>query len=159
MVDPEILPNYAFFETLSSKQLKAIAKIAHEILYDEGVLIFKEGEYADGLFIMVKGGIELFFSVEVLSYPELHKELPFGTIYPGELFGISSLVEPYILTASARSTKSSVVIKIDGVGLIDLCQKDEKLAYALIQQVARTSMERLGAARLQLATVISTTGK
>jgi hypothetical protein len=60
------------------------------------------------------------------------------------------------LTSSARATKPSMVIKIDGVGLLDLCQKDENMAYSLIQQVARTSMERLNAARLQLATAQST---
>jgi CRP/FNR family transcriptional regulator, cyclic AMP receptor protein len=156
MVNPEIFPHYAFFENLSSKQLKAITKFAREVLFESGSMVFNEGENADGLYILLKGSIDLFFTVDVASRPEVRKELHFGVIHPGELFGISALVEPFTLTSSARATKPSVVIKFDGKELLDLCHKDDKLAYTLIQQVARTSMERLNAARLQLATAIST---
>ncbi len=156
MDNPKILHQYAFFATLSPTQLKLIAKIAREISYDIGTMIFKEGDNADGLYILVSGSIDLFFTVDVDSRSEDRKELHFGIINPGELFGISALVEPFTLTSSARVTKPSMVIRIDGISLQNLCMKDDKLAYALIQQVARTSMERLSAARLQLATALST---
>ena len=156
MDNPKILHQYAFFALLSSTQLKSIAKIAREISYDIGTMVFKEGENADGLYILVSGSIDLFFTVDVDSRSEDRKELHFGIINPGELFGISALVEPYTLTSSARVTKPSIVIRIDGTSLQNLCMKDDKLAYAIIQQVARTSMERLSAARLQLATALST---
>ncbi len=156
MVVPEILHHYPFFENLTAKQLKAVAKIAREESFDAGTLIFQEDDPADGLYILIKGNIDLFFTVDVVSRPELHKELLFGVIHPGELFGISALIEPFTLTSSARATKPSVVIKIQGEGLRALCHQDEKLAYQLIRQVARTSMERLNAARLQLATALST---
>ena len=156
MDNPKILHQYAFFAKLSPTQLKSIAKIAREISYDIGTMIFKEGENADGLYILVNGSIDLFFTVDVDSPSGDRKELHFGIINPGELFGISALIEPYTLTSSARVTKPSLVIRIDGISLQNLCMKDDKLAYAIIQQVARTSMERLSAARLQLATALST---
>ncbi len=153
---PEILSQPIFFGKLTTVQLKSIAKIACEVSFDSGTLIFKEGEPAVGLYLLEKGSIDLFFTVDVASRPKVYKEFHFGIIHPGELFGISALVEPFTLTSSARATKPVVAIKIDGASLRALCQEDDKLANTLIQQIARISMERLNAARLQLAKAQST---
>jgi CRP-like cAMP-binding protein len=156
MITPELLRHYKFFNFLTPTQLKAIARITKEETFESGTNIFHENALADGLYILVKGSVDLFFTVEVKYRPELRKELLFGVVNPGEFFGISALIEPYILTSSARASKPSLVIKIDATGLLALCNKDEKLAYGLIRQVAKTSMERLNATRLQLATAWST---
>ncbi len=156
MITPQLLNHYPFFSFLKLTQLKAIAKISSEESFESGAIIFREREHADGLYILVKGSVDLFFLVEVEYRPELTKELLFGTINPGELFGISTLIEPHILTSSARASKPSRVIKIQAEGLLDLCSKDENLALGLIRQVAKSSMERLNATRLQLATAWST---
>lgn len=76
-------------------------------------------------------------------------------IGPGELFGISALIEPHILTASARASEPSQVIQIDMEGLLVLCEQNERFAFSLMDQVAKTTMERLNATRLQLAAVWS----
>ncbi len=155
MITPELLQHYPFFGFLTPVQLKAIARIAKEESLESGRIIFREHEHADWLCILVKGNIDLFFTIEVEYHPELRKELLFGTINPGELFGISALIEPHILTSSARTSKPSQVIKIEAPRLLALCNKDEQLAYGLVSQVAKTSMERLNATRLQLATAWS----
>jgi CRP-like cAMP-binding protein len=156
MVTPELLHLYPFFGFLSPAQLKTLAKIAREEAFESGSIIFRENEHADWLYILVKGSVDLFFTIEVEYHPELHKELLFGVINPGELFGISALIEPYILTSSARAAKPSQIIEIEASGLLALCNEDEELAYGLIRQVAKTSIERLNATRLQLATAWST---
>jgi CRP-like cAMP-binding protein len=152
MITPELLHHYPFFEFLTPAQLKAIARLAKEETVESGTIIFREHERADWLCILVKGNVDLFFTIEVEYHPELRKELLFGTINPGELFGISALIEPHILTSSARAAKSSQVIKIEAPGLLALCEKDERIAYGLARQVAKTTMQRLNATRLQLAT-------
>ena len=156
MVTPELLYQYPFFKFLNKTQLKAVARIAKENVFESGAVIFKEGTHADWLYILAKGSIDLFFTVEIPSRPELNKELLFGTINPGAIFGISALVEPYLLTSSARASRTSQVIMIEAAGLLALCNKDEKLAYEFIRQVAMAMMERTNATRLQLATARST---
>jgi CRP-like cAMP-binding protein len=155
MITPELLHHYPFFGFLTPVQLKAIARIAKEETVESGTIIFREQEHADWLCILVKGNVDLFFTIEVEYHPELRKELLFGTINPGEIFGISALIEPHILTSSARASKPSQVIKIEAPGLLALCNKDERLAYGLVSQVAKTTMQRLNATRLQLATAWS----
>jgi CRP-like cAMP-binding protein len=151
MIPPAVLRHFSFFSFLSPAQLRAVAALAKEETLDSGVTIFSEGQHADYLYILVKGSVELFFTAEVKYRPEMTKELHFGVIEPGKLFGISALVEPFILTSSARATRPSTVIKIEAAGLLALCQAEEKLAYGLIRQIAASSMERLNATRLQLA--------
>lgn len=156
MVTPQLLYQYPFFEFLNKTQLKAVSKIAKEAIFESGEVIFREGARANWLYILAKGSIDLYFTVEIPSRPELNKELLFGSITPGAIFGISAMVEPYLLTSSARASRTSQVIMIEAAGLLALCNKDEKLAYEFIRQVAMATMERINATRLQLATARST---
>lgn len=153
MIQPELLGQYPLFSFLKPAQLKKIAKIAKEQRVERGEILFHENERADALYVLLKGSVELLFVVDVEYHPELRKELRFRVIYPGETFGISAFIEPYLLTATARAVEPSQVIKIDAAPVLELCQKDEKLAFGLIQQVAKTAMDRLNATRLQLAAV------
>lgn len=69
---------------------------------------------------------------------------------PGEIFGISALIEPYKYTATLRVDKPSHVFEIGASDLRTLCDKDPKLAYGLMQAVAKAAIERLEATRIQL---------
>jgi CRP-like cAMP-binding protein len=151
MVSPELLSRYPFFKFLSPAQLKKIAKIAKEESYKRGDILFRQNDRAEAFYILLVGSIELYFLVEVEYHPELRKELRFRVIYPGESFGISAFIEPHILTSSARAIEPSRVIQIEAAPLLEMCQKDDNLAYALIYQVAKAAMDRLNATRLQLA--------
>jgi CRP/FNR family transcriptional regulator len=153
MIHPELLSKYPLFSFFTPAQLKKIAKIAVEQPYGRGSILFRENERADAIYILLKGSVELLFVVEVEYHPELRKEFRFRVIYPGETFGISAFIEPYLLTSTARAVEPSLVIRIDAEPVLEMCQKDDKLAYSLIQQVARTAMDRLNATRLQLAAV------
>jgi CRP/FNR family cyclic AMP-dependent transcriptional regulator len=151
MIAPELLRRYPFFSFLKTAQLKKVAQIAKEETYGRGAILFKENEPAETFFILLKGSIELYFTVEVEYHPELRKELKFRVIYPGESFGISAFIQPHVLTSSARATEPSRVIKIEAEPVLVMCQEDEKLAYELIYRVAKAAMDRLNATRLQLA--------
>lgn len=151
MVTPELLYQYPFFRFLKKSQLKAVARLAKEKFFESGEMIFHEGAHADWLYILVKGSVDLFFTLNIPSRPELNKELQFGVVRPGEIFGISALIEPYQLTSSARASRPSQVIMIEAAGLIALCNQDDRLAYEFIRQIAKVTMERVEATRQQLA--------
>jgi CRP-like cAMP-binding protein len=61
------------------------------------------------------------------------------------------MIEPYVLTTTAVTTKPCSLLKIDAAALRDLCDQDHNLAYGLQKQLARTTMERLHATRMLLA--------
>ena len=71
-------------------------------------------------------------------------------IYPGEPFGISSLIEPHIFTSTAFASQPSRVITIEADRLRELFQKDKRLAYILTNSAAKAAIERLHATLIQL---------
>ena len=153
MITPEMLSLHSFFKSISQKELETIANISSDVTFEDGEVIFRESHPADALYILLKGNVELYFTVEVEYHPEYRKELVFETIKPGDVFGISALIEPFILTSTARALKTSRVIRIDAIALRDLCVLDKSLAYTLTSLSAKLAIDRLNNTRLALAIV------
>jgi CRP-like cAMP-binding protein len=150
MISPEILRRYPFFGPLNDAQLKAIAMIAEEVTFEKGETLFNERKTAEALFLLMEGSIDLYYTIEE-EHPELRKEFPVGEINPGEPFGISALIEPYVLTSTARASAPTHVIMISASSLRALCEVDKDLAFVFMRQVAKAALERLNATRVQLA--------
>lgn len=157
MVTSDLLRNFTLFNVFNPKQLQLIAEKAIDETYPNGSILFKENEPAAALYVLLKGSIELFYTVEVEYHPELRKELVFSIIKPGELFGISALIMPEQLTSTARTILPSRVIKIEASTLLEWSQDDPGLAYALVCEVAKAAIERLNATRQQLASTWAAT--
>lgn len=155
MVTPETLLRYPFFNFLTPEQCKDLAEVAAITSFEAGEVIFQEGQVADTLYILLTGSVDLYFTVKVEYHPEQYKELYFSVVRPGELFSISTCIEPRILTSSARAAHDCRMIQIPVTALDELCQADQLLACALIEQVAKTAIERLNATRYQLAVALS----
>ena len=116
-----------------------------------GEEIFQESNPAESLYLLEEGSIDLYFTVIDNFHPELRKEFSIGEINPGEPFGISALIEPYALTATARVSSPSRVIRINAVSLRATMDTDQSLAYALMQKIAKAAIDRLNDTRIQLA--------
>lgn len=154
MISPELLRRYPFFGPLNDAELKEIAMITDEAAIEQGTLLFTEGQPATTLYFLVDGSIDLVYSVQEQYRPETRKDFLVGEINPGEVFAISTLIEPYVYTSSARADKRSRVLKIDAHTLRDLLTKDCPLGYKLMRQIAHAAIERLASARVLLADVI-----
>ena len=76
-----------------------------------------EGAAADRLYLFLKGKAE----VKVRT-PDGSQVL-IDEVGPGELLGWSTVVEPYVYTASSWTTEPSEVIVIDGKGLRELLKQ------------------------------------
>ncbi|MGE5222394.1 MAG: Crp/Fnr family transcriptional regulator [Omnitrophica WOR_2 bacterium] len=150
MISPELLRRYPFFARLDDAQLKVIAMISQEQVIEKGTVLFQEGQPADAIYLLEKGGIDLYFTVAE-SGGSASREYLVDEIDAGEVFGISSLIDPYILTSNARASQYSRIVCIQGAGLRKACEKDQHMAYLLMQQVAKAFAERLHYCRIQLA--------
>ena len=157
MVTLEQLQQFPFFAFMDERQLKAVAKIAQEVHFSAGDEICEAHTPSDALFFLTRGSI-LYYMVVLSEYqPDYRKEYFIGVVNPGEIFGISSLIEPHLHTATLRADKPSSVIKIDGPALHALCEEDVYLSLGLMKAVAKTAMNRLEMTRVQL--VAQMTGK
>ena len=151
MISAETLRQHSFFAQFKESQLKAIAEIATQEEYKQGAEIFEEGMEGKALYILLQGRVELSYTIIPSYHPERRKESIVGEINPGEVFGISALIEPHILTSTARATKFSRVIRIEAAALRQLLEGDQEMAYLLINQLAKNAIQRWNATRRQLA--------
>ncbi len=150
MISPELLRRYPFFGFLENGELRAVAMLAEDVVCPAGQPIFEIEGQAEALYLLVEGGIEHSYVVIDRDDPALRKEFFIGEINPGEIFGFSALIEPYVYSATCRASVVSRLIKIDGAGLRAVCEVDPKLAYGLMRQVAKAVMNRLTDTRIQL---------
>jgi CRP-like cAMP-binding protein len=151
MVSPEILRRYPFFGTMSDAQTKAIAMIAEEETIGKGIVICEEGQPAKAFYLLLSGGVSLYYKSEEEFHPSSRKDFLVGEINPGEVFAISVLVEPYKYTATVKAEQDSLVVRFDSEGLKKLIENDPKLYCVLMREIAKAAMERLAFARVQLA--------
>jgi CRP/FNR family transcriptional regulator len=151
MISPEILRRYPFFGTLSDQQLKSLAMIGEELTFEKDTVICEEGQPANAFYLLLEGGVSLYYKSEEEFYPKTRKDFLVGEINPGEVFAISILVEPYKYTATVKAEQKSRVIKFDAGEINRLIEKDPRLYCILMREIAKAAMERLAYARVQLA--------
>ncbi len=148
MVSPELLRRYPFFVSLNDDQLKAIAMIAEEKTYPKDTILIKENTTATRLALLLEGDVDLIFSGG--GEGAITNALV-GSIAPGEVYGVSSLIEPYKFISSARATVPVKVIEVDGMALRALMELDQKLGYTMMRNIAAAVLERLKYTQVELA--------
>lgn len=155
MISSELLRRYPFFGQINDAQLRHLAMLGEQISFDDNQLIFEEGQTASTLFFLLDGCIDLYYTISDASRMQDRKEIPVCEINVGEPFGISTLIEPHILTSTARSRGQSKVLSFSNGGLKALTQEDPSLELFLLRRLAQTAIDRLYATRTQLAAALS----
>lgn len=155
MISTEILRRYPFFAGLTESQLKAVAMLAQEASYPKDSTIFEECGEANRLFLLLEGSVDLYYRSQEEFHPTVTKNFFVGEINPGEMFGTSSIIEPFELNATARNPVDCRLVEIDAVELRKLMVGDLDLANKLLLAVVKTLKERNGAMRVQLAALQS----
>jgi CRP/FNR family transcriptional regulator, cyclic AMP receptor protein len=141
--DPIFLRDFSCFRDLSDDQLKAIAQITNAVCYQPGQILFEEGKPGEHLFLLVKGDVEVLYSIGEAD--QVHVD----TVSGEDAVGCSALVEPYTYTATERSLTEVEVLEVDAASLRELMQKDCRLGLSLQQHIIRVLMERILNLRLE----------
>lgn len=150
MVSPELLRRYPFFGAFDDAELGDIAMISEEVFYQAGDTVFEVEQPAAALYLLISGGVEIWYVAIDKHEQDLRKEFYVSDINPGDIFGISALIEPYVYTTTALVTGAAQLIKVDGPELRGLCQLDPKLEAAMMRRLAKVAMDRLHDTRVQL---------
>jgi CRP-like cAMP-binding protein len=146
MLTPEIIESFPTFADLEENEIKALATLAEEKQYKPGEFIFCEGDATTTLYLLLEGQVEMMMNTN----GEGTRREVVMTVGPGDVFGWSSLVEPYQLTASAHCSTPVRVIVIPGPGLRALMTFSCALGLRMMQKVCQAASARLHATRLQL---------
>jgi CRP-like cAMP-binding protein len=147
MISPEVLRRYPYFAAVSDASLKQLAMMAEEKRVAAKTVMFREGDTATYLAIILKGEVSIQYE---LGNGEMRTV---DTLVGGDLLGWSAMIEPYKYTAIATAVQDTDLARIDAVKLRQLCNQDPLLGYQLSIQVAKLLAHRLEGARVQLAAV------
>jgi len=148
MVSVETLRRYQFFNHFTQDQLKAVAMISEIETYPKGAIVAREDAIASKLYLLLEGDVDLIYSGG--GEGAISNALV-GSIAPGEVFGVSSLVEPYQFISSVRAAMPLRVIAIDSIALRALAEIDSNLGYGLMRNISAAILGRLKFTQMELA--------
>ena len=141
----EELRKIPWFRELSEKHLQDVTAITHLRIVKAGEVLFREGDKADFVYIILKGRIGLNIFIPHRGKVQLY------TADPQEVFGWSS-VTPTVhqRTAGATVVLDGLVACIDAEKLREVCEADHDLGYLVMRRLANVVTSRLLVTRLQL---------
>ena len=143
----ELLVEAPVFAGLGPTALTLVAGCARNVGFDEGALLFCEGEPADAFYVVRRGRVAL-----ELHTPE-RGGIVIETIEQGEVVGWSWLYEPYRWHFDARAATPVRAIAFDGACLRGKCEDDPVLGFELMKRFGQVMIDRLQHARVRLLDV------
>jgi CRP/FNR family cyclic AMP-dependent transcriptional regulator len=138
-----------FLHDMEPEHLDKIANIAHIRDFDENDVVFRQGQAAECLYLVMFGNV----SVEV-DTPGLGRKEIF-TIGPGEIVGWTSLVDRSCYTTWATTPESARLVQLNVADLLRICDRDRDFGYDLMRRTVVALAKRLKKTRQQLVEVYS----
>jgi len=142
----ETLEGLRFFQDMPPQHLQLIAKVAQLQDCGENEVVFREGDPADHMYVVVSGLVSLEICAPGVGCQQIL------TLGPGELLGWSALLEGRF-TARARTPHGARLLQINVAELMKICDRDPQFGYELMRRTALALAHRLSATRMQLLNV------
>jgi CRP/FNR family transcriptional regulator, cyclic AMP receptor protein len=141
------LQGISFLTNIDRAHLEQIATIAEIREFDIHDIVFREGEAAEYVYLVVTGKLML----ELCPSTIYQKSLM--SVGPGEMLGWSSFVEHRYFAATAVVVAPTKLVRIDGKRLRAICDRDTEFGYEFMRRVMQGLAKRLTATWTQLANV------
>ncbi|MEE8398377.1 MAG: cyclic nucleotide-binding domain-containing protein [Desulfobacterales bacterium] len=135
MVDIDFLRKVGIFKGLEDDQLALILENCQEKEFPKGGLLFKEGQEAHCIWLVVDGEVDLRFDLP--ARPTTSKETTLNTETTSNTLGWSAFVPPYRYVLSAYCTSESCkVAQLEKADLLTLFEEDPGMGYSVMSNLA-----------------------
>jgi CRP-like cAMP-binding protein len=148
-IGPTELRNIGLFGALSDDVLEYLAKLLTVETPPAGATLFREGEDANAMFVVING------EVEVLKKSKRSVEARVAVLGPGDWFGEMSIVDIQPRSATVRALAPSRLLRVTSADLDALYRHDLRSYAIIILNLARELSRRLRVADGILADLIS----
>jgi CRP-like cAMP-binding protein len=142
MVSAEWLKKTELFGNLKESQLDALLSRSSVETFPEGKTIFRQGEDANHLYILIEGMVDL--SVKT---GEKFDFLTSKVEKEGAAFGIPSLIEPFRYNVTATCLKPSKLLVINAGRVRMDMEKDPEMGMEIMKKLASIYFNRLNEMR------------
>jgi len=126
----KFLKSVYFFQDLSDQEIDKIKKVCHEISYQEGEIIFKEGSPADKFYIVLEGSVEVW-----KDYNDLRKDL-LAVHGRGHLFGEMALIDELPRSATLVTKEFTRLAYIDQPNFQQIFQENPVISRSIMRSVS-----------------------
>ncbi|MFC1903607.1 Crp/Fnr family transcriptional regulator [Chloroflexota bacterium] len=144
MTKLEVLKKCPFVRELDDEQLKIIAQIGTEEVYEVGESLCKQGRTVEKLFLIEDGLVGLYLELG----PMTHRQLQAASNF--EVIGWSALMPPYRGRTTVKAMETTKVLAFNGKKLIKACETYPLIGYKVYRGLASVIEIRLENAFTQL---------
>ena len=146
MLTPEMLAEFDLFKEVSRETVQAVAAISETVKVKKDGFVFREGEIADKLHLLVSGSIAL--RVNLTSRPD-SVTVSFVN-RPHQTLGWSGVVSPNHYTASAICEEDSELVAIPSDKFMQILDKHPEDGYKVMLRITTIISDRLRNSRQAL---------
>lgn len=146
MITQESLAEFELFRNIPADVLKQVAEISEEVFVAKDGYVFREGERADKLHLLVKGSIAL--RVKLTSRPEAVTVSIVAR--PHQTLGWSGVVSPNHYTASAFCEEDSMLVAIPAEKFMKVLEANPDSGLKIMLRVTEIISDRLRNSRQAL---------
>jgi CRP-like cAMP-binding protein len=139
MITPQSLTISPLFADLPEDDLARLAALAEEIACAAGNTLFKEGEAARYLYILLSGKVSI--QVQPISVTQPITILSLST--PGQLVGWSGFMPPSYYTATAFCLEDTRLLAFDGAAFNRILDDDPARGLMVMRRIAGVISQRL----------------
>lgn len=139
MITPNELSQSPFFAGLPEDYLARFAALAEEITCSAGDALFREGEEASRLYLLISGKVNI--QVQPTSLQQPLTIVSLGTF--GQLVGWSGFMPPNYYTATAVCQEDSRLLTFDGTVFNRIIEENPALGLIVMRRIAGVISQRL----------------
>lgn len=132
MAHEELLARTDFFADAPSALLRELAAAGGELPLIRGDVLFREGDVADNLYLVVSGRVSI-----VIENPLDHRETVIALMDGGDLFGEMALIDGGTRSAMAKVLEPSVVLAIPYEPVQAAFRSDPNLLWSVTKMLAK----------------------
>ena len=139
LVDIEVLRMFKIFEELNDRELEQVAHAAKTEELGEGARLTEAGFAATTLYLIMDGRVTL--SVRGSK----GQAVAVDELGPGQILGWSTLVGPYVYTATATTAEKSRLIVFNGSRLREIFEINNHIGYRVLKGMGNVVSKRIAA--------------
>jgi len=139
-----ILRDHAFVQGFTAEQIRSLASVATEAVFDENDIIFADREHSSAFYFLISGSVAI--ELRAARYAVCVQALG-----PGQVFGWSALLDRQDTLFQVRAREKTQALRIDGQVLKALCREDPQLGADLLQRTLYVVASRVRATEERFA--------
>lgn len=143
----EFLRQIATLRSLTQDDIVMLAETLREHHFEDGAVICEEGDEADGLYIIAKGG------VDVCKRLIADQAQVLATLRPGAMVGEVSLIDGGQRSATCVAKGDTVLLSLERIEFDALFKSNSSLAFRFVEIIAIDLSLRLRSADDQFAAI------